>query len=581
MRDGAEREGEWQLAGESPDRTGDGGRVVAAATQFGASGARRGGRARRRVSHAARAVRVLGRRAGREGRAGRPREGLRPGRPRDASVPYTADMVSCIGSVTKQFTAAADPGARDGREAGDHRPDFEVPAGRAARQGGHHHPSPAHPHGRVRGRPRAAATRNRSGATRSSRRCWRAPLASRPGERFEVLERGLQPRGRHRRAGVGDRVRGVPARARSAARRPEGHGLPGAGLAARRACRSATRPTGRPWGRVYKNGWLPDGPGWYLRGNGGIQSTLADLYRWHLALEAGKVLSADAVQRFQTGHVASTGSRAIRLRLGRADDAAWHEGGHAQRRQRVHLQRCQALPRREGGHHRDEQPADRFQPRSWRPASSSRWCSATPQVVMPPVPVEVPRRHAGGAGRALRAGRGRRRRGATVTVRATADGLEAESGRPGTARRPRYHDRAGRPVRRPRVADARHPRAGGEGQLPADLRGVQRRPAVRDGAGQPAQASGAGGGPSSASSSGWSCWGPESAQGDPGGDRAAALRTRRTDPPAHLGAAPAGRIPRRCRRRRSRSSPSRRRAGSTTATALPRSCGSRSATAAR
>ena len=62
------------------------------------------------------------------------------------------------------------------------------------------------------------------------------------------------------------------------------------------------RPNGQPWGRTYKNGWLPDGPGWYLRGNGGIQSTLDDLYRWHVALEKPGVLSADALKKYLTGY---------------------------------------------------------------------------------------------------------------------------------------------------------------------------------------------------------------------------------------------------------------------------------------
>ena len=75
------------------------------------------------------------------------------------------------------------------------------------------------------------------------------------------------------------------------------------------------RADGDAWGRTYKNGWLPDGPGWYLRGNGGIQSTLADLYRWHLALEAGKVLSADAVTSVRQRHGIrnSAGSRGAAL----------------------------------------------------------------------------------------------------------------------------------------------------------------------------------------------------------------------------------------------------------------------------
>ena len=61
------------------------------------------------------------------------------------------------------------------------------------------------------------------------------------------------------------------------------------------------------WGRVYKNGWLPDGPGWYLRGNGGIHSSIDDLYRWHLALEKPGVLSADSLKTYLTGQAPAPG----------------------------------------------------------------------------------------------------------------------------------------------------------------------------------------------------------------------------------------------------------------------------------
>jgi CubicO group peptidase (beta-lactamase class C family) len=37
--------------------------------------------------------------------------------------------------------------------------------------------------------------------------------------------------------------------------------------------------------------WADDGPYWNLRGNGGLLSTVWDLYRWHLALSGDKVLS--------------------------------------------------------------------------------------------------------------------------------------------------------------------------------------------------------------------------------------------------------------------------------------------------
>jgi CubicO group peptidase (beta-lactamase class C family) len=38
-------------------------------------------------------------------------------------------------------------------------------------------------------------------------------------------------------------------------------------------------------------GWLPDGPGWNVRANGGMLSTASDIYRLHVALRSGHVLS--------------------------------------------------------------------------------------------------------------------------------------------------------------------------------------------------------------------------------------------------------------------------------------------------
>jgi len=49
---------------------------------------------------------------------------------------------------------------------------------------------------------------------------------------------------------------------------------------------------GEDWGLVYKRGWRPEGPGWYLAGNGGIHSTLADMYKWDRALAGDAVLNA-------------------------------------------------------------------------------------------------------------------------------------------------------------------------------------------------------------------------------------------------------------------------------------------------
>jgi len=58
-----------------------------------------------------------------------------------------------------------------------------------------------------------------------------------------------------------------------------------------------------PWGTPLDHAWAPDGPWWNLRGNGGILSTTGDLYKWHQALEKGSVLSKEAQAKAYTPHV--------------------------------------------------------------------------------------------------------------------------------------------------------------------------------------------------------------------------------------------------------------------------------------
>ncbi|HEY6739295.1 MAG TPA: serine hydrolase domain-containing protein, partial [Actinopolymorphaceae bacterium] len=43
--------------------------------------------------------------------------------------------------------------------------------------------------------------------------------------------------------------------------------------------------------------WADDGPYWHLRGNGGLLSTARDMYRWHVALNDDRVLSGEARRR--------------------------------------------------------------------------------------------------------------------------------------------------------------------------------------------------------------------------------------------------------------------------------------------
>jgi CubicO group peptidase (beta-lactamase class C family) len=61
------------------------------------------------------------------------------------------------------------------------------------------------------------------------------------------------------------------------------------------------------WGTIVDRPWAADGPYWNLRGNGGIHSTIGDMYRWHRALEGETVLSKEAKQKFFAPHVPEEG----------------------------------------------------------------------------------------------------------------------------------------------------------------------------------------------------------------------------------------------------------------------------------
>ncbi|MGL5857479.1 MAG: serine hydrolase domain-containing protein [Angustibacter sp.] len=60
---------------------------------------------------------------------------------------------------------------------------------------------------------------------------------------------------------------------------------------------------GIPQGRPFEHPWATDGPYWNLRGNGGLLSTPRDMFRWHLALEGDQILDRQAKDRLFTPHV--------------------------------------------------------------------------------------------------------------------------------------------------------------------------------------------------------------------------------------------------------------------------------------
>lgn len=57
------------------------------------------------------------------------------------------------------------------------------------------------------------------------------------------------------------------------------------------------------WGTPLDHAWAPEGPWWNLRANGGILSTTGDLYKWHQALEGEKILSKAAKEKIFTPHM--------------------------------------------------------------------------------------------------------------------------------------------------------------------------------------------------------------------------------------------------------------------------------------
>ena len=60
---------------------------------------------------------------------------------------------------------------------------------------------------------------------------------------------------------------------------------------------------GERWGRIYQRQWREDGPGWNLRANGGLHTTVDDMHRWLSVLEGEGPLSPDIVEKWTTGYV--------------------------------------------------------------------------------------------------------------------------------------------------------------------------------------------------------------------------------------------------------------------------------------
>lgn len=68
------------------------------------------------------------------------------------------------------------------------------------------------------------------------------------------------------------------------------------------------------WGSPLDHAWAPDGPGWNLRGNGGMLGTAESMARWYEALFDGYILGERALETyydFDAGESGSLGGRAL------------------------------------------------------------------------------------------------------------------------------------------------------------------------------------------------------------------------------------------------------------------------------
>lgn len=63
------------------------------------------------------------------------------------------------------------------------------------------------------------------------------------------------------------------------------------------------RDNGEPRGTTGDGNWLPDGPGWNLRANGGLNTTVADMHRWLTVLRGAGPLSSEAITLWTNDHV--------------------------------------------------------------------------------------------------------------------------------------------------------------------------------------------------------------------------------------------------------------------------------------
>jgi CubicO group peptidase (beta-lactamase class C family) len=86
-------------------------------------------------------------------------------------------------------------------------------------------------------------------------------------------------------------------------------------------------------GKPTEKSWMDDGPGWHLRANGGILTTVEEMYRWISALNEKKVLDERALMKYLTPYVKEDEGSGY-YSYGWVVDSStrgqlyWHDGGN-------------------------------------------------------------------------------------------------------------------------------------------------------------------------------------------------------------------------------------------------------------
>lgn len=218
---------------------------------------------------------------------------------RDNKTAFTPQTISCIGSVTKQFTGAAilklemmgklsvqDP-------IGKYFP--QVPADK---QGITLHHLLTHSAGFPGAIGDDYASVNTADFTKMA---MEQPLLFKPGSAYEYSNVGYSLLGI-----IVEQVSKEPYEVflNKNLFKPAGMSQTGYVLPKFKSEQVATGYRGeRNWGKINEKNWASDGPYWHLRANGGILSTVEEMYKWHQALLGDKILNQAAKTKYYGRHI--------------------------------------------------------------------------------------------------------------------------------------------------------------------------------------------------------------------------------------------------------------------------------------